>query len=101
MPERSEWLVAGGGAKRNPRYHNAHQDAFEERENRLPCRLFSRLSGAFLDYDGIPGVALTLNPRLRALGLSPSAFNLRLDTLHTNNRIAIKAMPNNRGNAAY
>ena len=25
---------------------------------------------------GIPGVALTLNPRLRALGLTPSAFNL-------------------------
>ena len=24
----------------------------------------------------VPGVALTLNPRLRALGLSPSAFNL-------------------------
>ena len=76
MPERSEWSEAGGGAKRSPRYHNAHQDAFEERENRLPCRLFSRLSDAFLDDDGIPGVALTLTPRLRALGLSSSAFNL-------------------------
>ena len=26
MPERSEWLVAGGGAKRNPRYHASHRD---------------------------------------------------------------------------
>ena len=29
----------------------------------------------FVDV-GVPGVALTLNPRLKALGLSPSAFNL-------------------------
>ena len=27
MPERSEWLVAEGGAKRNPRYRDAHRDA--------------------------------------------------------------------------
>ena len=27
MPERNEWLVAGGGAKRNPRYHASHCDA--------------------------------------------------------------------------
>ena len=27
MPERSEWLVAEGGAKRNPRYHDAHHNA--------------------------------------------------------------------------
>ena len=27
MPERSEWLVAEGGAKRNPRYHATHRDA--------------------------------------------------------------------------
>ena len=99
MPERSEWLVAEGGAKRNPRYRDAHQDAFEERENRLPCRLFSRLSDAFLDDDGIPGVALTLNPRLRALGLKPSAFNLSgWIPLHTNNRIT-EVMPYNRGKA--
>ena len=27
MPERSEWLLAEGGAKRNPRYRDAHRDA--------------------------------------------------------------------------
>ena len=71
MPERSEWLVAEGGAKRNPRYHDAHHNAFEERENRLPWQLISRPPDAFLGGDGFPGVALTLNPRLRALGLRP------------------------------
>ena len=70
MPERSEWLVAGGGAKRNPRYRDAHP-LCEERENRLPWQLISRLPDAFLGGDGFPGVALTLNPRLRALGLRP------------------------------
>ena len=70
MPERSEWLVAGGVAKRNPRYRDA-PPLCEERENRLPRRLLSRLSDAFLYGACIPGVALTLNPRLRALGLRP------------------------------
>ena len=27
MPEQSEWLLAGGAAKRNPRYHATHRDA--------------------------------------------------------------------------
>ena len=27
MPERSEWLLAGGGAKRNPRYRATHHYA--------------------------------------------------------------------------
>ena len=76
MPERSEWLLAEGVAKRNPRYRNAHYYASERRENRLPWRLLSRLSDAFSMGAGVPGVALTLNPRLKALGLSPSAFNL-------------------------
>ena len=71
MPERSEWLVAGGVAKRNPRYRDDHHYASERRENRLPRRLLSRLSDAFLLLADIPGVALTLNPRLRALGLRP------------------------------
>ena len=48
-----------------------HRYAFEERENRLLWRLLSRLPDAFLLVAGIPGVALTLNPRLRALGLRP------------------------------
>ena len=71
MPERSEWLLAEGGAKRNPRYRNIFRDASERRENRLPWQLFSRLSDAFSMGAGVPGVALTLNPRLRALGLRP------------------------------
>ena len=70
MPWRSEWLVAGGGAKRNPRYRDAHP-LCEERENHLLWRLLSRPPDAFHVDDDIPGVALTLNPRLRALGLHP------------------------------
>ena len=27
MPERSEWLIAEGAAKRNPRYRNIFRDA--------------------------------------------------------------------------
>ena len=71
MPERSEWLVAEGAAKRNPRYRGSHHDASERRENRLPWRLLSRLSDAFLYGACIPWVALSLNPRLKALGLRP------------------------------
>ena len=37
-PEQSEWLLAEGGAKRNPRYRDTPHDAFEKRENRLPWR---------------------------------------------------------------
>ena len=36
MPERSEWLLAEGVAKRNPRYRNILRDASERRENQLP-----------------------------------------------------------------
>ena len=43
--------------------------AAEEADFRVFQTLF------FVDV-GVPGVALTLNPRLKALGLSPSAFNL-------------------------
>ena len=45
--------------------------AFEEHEYRLPWQLISRPPDAFHGDDGFPGVALTLNPRLRALGLRP------------------------------
>ena len=69
-PEQSEWLVAEGAAKRNPRYR-IHPPLCEEREYRLPRLLLSRLSDAFLGDDGIPGVTLTLHPRLKALGLRP------------------------------
>ena len=90
MPERSEWLLAGGGAKRNPRYRDAHRYASERRENHLLLPLLSRLPDAFHGDDGIPGVALTLNPRLRALGLSPSAFNLSGWLSHHHHLAAIK-----------
>ena len=55
MPERSEWLLAEGVAKRNPRYRNAHYYASERRENRLPWQLLSRLSDAFLCGCRFPG----------------------------------------------
>ena len=83
MPERSEWLVAEGAAKRNPRYRATHHYAknanigFLGDNIRVIQTLFfgGRCSG---------GVALTLHPRLRALGLKPSAFNLSgWDTSHT------------------
>ena len=48
-----------------------HRYASERRENHLLLRLLSRLPDAFHGDDDIPGVALTLNPRLRALGLRP------------------------------
>ena len=88
MPERSEWLLAGGVAKRNPRYRDA-QPLCEEREYRLPRRLLSRLSDAFLGGDdGFPGFALTLNPRLRALGLRPrrSTFQVGYLRCHDDRR---------------
>ena len=71
MPWRSEWLVAGGGAKRNPRYHDTTHYAFKEREYHFLWRPLSRPPDAFLGDDDFPGVALTLNPRLRALRLRP------------------------------
>ena len=97
MPERSEWLVAEGVAKRNPRYRDA-PPLCEERENRQPQQLLSRLSDAFLYGACIPGVALTLNPRLRALGLRPrhSTFqvgHLAYQKTAANNRITAKVMP--------
>ena len=84
MPERSEWLVAGGVAKRNPRYRDA-PPLCEERENRLPRRLLSRLSDAFLYGACIPGVALSLNPRLKALGLRPRHSTFQVEYLSRNN----------------
>ena len=59
MPERSEWLVAGGVAKRNPRYHNAHQDAKNANIGFLvDCFRVFLFSGMF----SILGVALRLTP---------------------------------------
>ena len=62
------------------------------------------LGGCFrvlLGEVGIPEVALTLHPRLRALGLKPSAFNLSGWILsHADKRIT-NGDANNRGNAAF
>ena len=95
MPERSEWLVAGGAAKRNPRYHTTPLDASERRENRLPRRQHSRLSDAFLGSATVPGVTLTLYPRLRALGLRPRHSTFQVGYLPhliiaANNRITTR-----------
>ena len=95
MPERSEWLLAEGGAKRNPRYHATHRYASERRENRLPRRQHSRPPDAFLGDDDIPGVALTLHPRLRALGLRPRHSTFQVGYLPhliiaANNRITAR-----------
>ena len=70
MPWRSEWLLAGGGAKRNPRYHDAHHYA---KNANITCfgGRFRVLQTLFWGDDGFPGVALTLNPRLKALRLRP------------------------------
>ena len=73
MPERSEWLVAEGGAKRNPRYrdgsHVAKDAKTVAKEADIRVLRFS--------FDGgYSGGCANAYPRLRALGLSPSAFNL-------------------------
>ena len=47
MPERSEWLLAEGAAKRNPRIVTLYLMR-EEREYRLPRQRLSRLPDAFL-----------------------------------------------------
>ena len=79
---------------------NTHHYASERRENRLLRRLLSRPPDAFHEDVDIQGVALTLNPRLRALGLKPSAFNL---SGWIPSRLIIALPPddaNNRGIAA-
>ena len=45
MPERSEWLLAGGGAKRNPRYRATNHDAKNANIGFLGCcfRVFQTL----------------------------------------------------------
>ena len=86
MPERSEWLLADGGAKRNPRYRDGSHVAKDAKTVAKEADI--RVLLAFLLMVGIPWVALTLTPRLRLLGLSPSAFNLSgWIPSHTNNRI--------------
>ena len=73
MPERSEWLLAEGEAKRNPRYrdgsHVAKDAKTVAKEADIRVLRFS--------FDGgYSGGCANAYPRLRALGLSPSAFNL-------------------------
>ena len=102
MPERSEWLVAEG--ERSVTLGIVTSSVMRLKDAKIgflgSCfRVFQTL---FFEVVGIPGVALTLNPRLRALGLPPKCVQpFRLDTLHAINRITIKVMPNNRGAAAY
>ena len=90
--------LSRGRAKRNPRYH-ATPPLCEEREYHLLWRPLSRPPDAFLGDDDIPGVALTLNPRLRALGLRPrhSTFQVGYP------RIPLTAAtpPNNRNEVAH
>ena len=62
-----------------------HHYAFEERENQLPRRLLSRPSDAFLLMAYIPGVALSLTPRLKALGLRPRHSTFQVEYLSRNN----------------
>ena len=76
MPERSEWLLAGGGAKRNPRYCSTHHDAFEEREYRLPWRHHSRPPDACRWVGRHPGGCANAPPPATSTRASPSAFNL-------------------------
>ena len=85
MPERSEWLVAEGGAKRNPRYRHTHHDASERRENRLPRRQHSRPPDAFHGDDGIPGVSLRYTPGFKHSGFALGIQPFRLDTLYAYN----------------
>ncbi len=75
MPERSEWLVAEGERSVTLGIMPPHHYAKNANITFLGI-CFRVLQTLFFLVAGIPGVALTLNPRLRALGLKPSAFNL-------------------------
>ena len=59
-----------------------HHYASERRENRLTRRLLSRPPDAFHGDDDIPGVALTLHPRLQVLGLRPRHSTFQVGYLH-------------------
>ena len=98
MPERSEWLLADGGAKRNPRYrdgsHVAKDAKTVAKEADIRVLRFS--------FDGgYSGGCANAYPRLRALGLSPSAFNLSGWIPPQQLTASPPGDAINRGNAAY
>ena len=92
MPEQSEWLLAEGAAKRNPRYRYALFDAKNANIGNLGdnIRVFQTLffedkhSGGYADAP--PPAKST---RAIALGIQP----FRLDTLAAYYRISITASP--------
>ena len=73
MPEQSEWLLAVG--ERSVTL-GIITPALMRRTRISASSATAFASFAFHVVAGIPGVALKLNTRLRALGLSPSAYNL-------------------------
>ncbi len=103
MPEQSEWLLAVGGAKRNPRYRATPHNAKNANIGNLGdnIRVFQTL---FFEDRHSGGYANAPPPakstRAIALGIQP----FRLDTLAAYYRISITAsplvMPNYRGAAA-
>ena len=70
MPKRSEWLVAEGERSVTLGIMPPHHYAKNANITFLGI-CFRVLQTLFFLVAGIPGVALTLNPRLRALGLRP------------------------------
>ena len=82
MPERSEWLVAEGGAKRNPRYSDTPHNAKNANIGNLGdnIRVFQTL---FFENRHSGGCAIAPPPakstRAIALGIQP----FRLDTIAT------------------
>ena len=76
MPERSEWLLAEGERSVTLGIMTPHLMRLKDAKTVAKEADIRVLQTLFLGMVGIPGVALTLHPRLRALGLKPSAFNL-------------------------
>ena len=69
-------LSRGCSKAKPPEYHHPHEKRLKDANvvaKEADFRVFQTL---FLGSYGIPRVTLMLHPRLRALGLSPSAFNL-------------------------
>ena len=84
MPERSEWLVAG--VERSVTLGIVTPNHYAKNANITFNGGCFRVLRFSLGDDGFPGVALTLNPRLRALGLRPRRSTFQVGYLSRNNK---------------
>ena len=104
MPERSEWLVAGGGAKRNPRYRADPYDAKNANIGNLGdnIRVFQTLFFWGGRYSGGCANAPPPATSTQAIALGIQPFRLDTHAAYNRNKYSHhrKVMPINRGAAA-